>query len=268
MSAKNLLHDMALAPACGLTGILTLLHLLYHELKRLEHVLVVSRRGFGPGALELGGECLAVLGRDLALFGAEVGLVTYNDKGDPIDGLYGETWLAVVVACPYGTVGLCRRDNRVARPRKDGQETYKVVEDLVTNDARHLETLLAGHRIDNQVAMDANEVLRIQNAVLILASGVDDLGGKLLVLVPNDLAERVLDGRVVAVDKVAVDELHRQTRLADSSTADNGHLPLLGGRHRGGAGGRNQVGGEDAVRLVRVCRRLAGCRPPTRRNVT
>jgi len=47
-----------------------------------------------------------------------------------------------------------------------------------------------------------------------LASGVDDLGGKLLVLVPNDLAERVLDGRVVAVDKVAVDELHRQTRLA------------------------------------------------------
>ena len=172
MSAKNLLHDMALAPACGLTGILTLLHLLYHELKRLEHVLVVSRRGFGPGALELGGECLAVLGRDLALFGAEVGLVTYNDKGDPIDGLYGETWLAVVVACPYGTVGLCRRDNRVARPRKDGQETYKVVEDLVTNDARHLETLLAGHRIDNQVAMDANEVLRIQNAVLILERGI------------------------------------------------------------------------------------------------
>jgi hypothetical protein len=47
-----------------------------------------------------------------------------------------------------------------------------------------------------------------------LACGIDDLRCKVLVLVANHLAERVLDSRVVAVDKVAVDELHRQTRLA------------------------------------------------------
>jgi len=49
-----------------------------------------------------------------------------------------------------------------------------------------------------------------------LPSGIDKLRCKLLVLVTNDLAERVLDGGIVAVDKVAVDELNRQTRLACS----------------------------------------------------
>lgn len=86
-----------------------------------------------------------------------------------------------------------------------------------------------------------------------LASSIDDLSCEILVLPLDHLAEGVLDGRVVAVDKVTVDELHRHTRLAcinlcqlylrckvaehkahslhmltDSSTADNGHLSLLG----------------------------------------
>lgn len=87
-----------------------------------------------------------------------------------------------------------------------------------------------------------------------LASSINDLGRKVLVLPLDHLAERILDSRVIAIDKVAVDELHRHTRLActnsrqlhrrwqvteraccssqlrmltDSSTADNGHLPLL-----------------------------------------
>jgi hypothetical protein len=47
-----------------------------------------------------------------------------------------------------------------------------------------------------------------------LAGGIDDLGRKVLVLISNHLAERVLDGGIVAVDKVAIDKLHRQTRLA------------------------------------------------------
>jgi hypothetical protein len=47
-----------------------------------------------------------------------------------------------------------------------------------------------------------------------LASSVDNLRRKVLVLVANHLAERILNGWVVAVDKVAIDELHRQTRLA------------------------------------------------------
>jgi hypothetical protein len=53
------------------------------------YVLVVARRGFGPGALELCGEGAAVFGGDLALFGAEIGFVANDDEGNPIDGLMG-----------------------------------------------------------------------------------------------------------------------------------------------------------------------------------
>ena len=93
-----------------------------------------------------------------------------------------------------------------------------------------------------------------------LSSRVDNLCCKLLVLIANHLAKSIFNGGIVAVDKVAVDELHRQTRLAcsclsvvlvrvalhvklarrdaqqgsrltDGPTADNGHLSLLRGRH-------------------------------------
>jgi hypothetical protein len=47
-----------------------------------------------------------------------------------------------------------------------------VVEDLVADDARHFEALLAGDRVDNHVAMDANEVLRVEDAILILRRDV------------------------------------------------------------------------------------------------
>jgi hypothetical protein len=46
--------------------------------------------------------------------------------------------------------------------------TYEVVEDLVADDTRHLEALLAGDRVDNHVTMDANEVLRVEDTVLVL----------------------------------------------------------------------------------------------------
>lgn len=49
-----------------------------------------------------------------------------------------------------------------------------------------------------------------------LTSGVDNFSRKLLVLIPDHFAESILDGRVVAVDEMPVDELHRQTRLACS----------------------------------------------------
>jgi len=85
-----------------------------------------------------------------------------------------------------------------------------------------------------------------------LAGRVDNLSRIILVLVSYQLAECVLNSRIVAVDKVAVNELHRQTRLScavsvgyfshasatrsrssnaqqltDGSAAHNGHLPLL-----------------------------------------
>lgn len=47
-----------------------------------------------------------------------------------------------------------------------------------------------------------------------LARRVDNLSRKVLILIPDDLAERVFNSRIVAVHKVPVDKLHRQTRLA------------------------------------------------------
>ena len=37
--------------------------------------------------------------------------------------------------------------------------TYQVIQDLIANDARHLEALLGSDRVDNHVAMNANKVL-------------------------------------------------------------------------------------------------------------
>lgn len=90
----------------------------------------------------------------------------------------------------------------------ENDRTYQVIQNLVPNDAHHLETLLAAHRVDNHVAMDADEVFRVENAVLVLAGGVDHLDGKVMLAVADDFAESVLDGRVVRVDEVAVDVLH------------------------------------------------------------
>ena len=47
-----------------------------------------------------------------------------------------------------------------------------------------------------------------------LSGSVDDLYGEILVLVLDDLGEGVLNGGVVRIDKVAVDELNSQRALA------------------------------------------------------
>src|SRR5690606_11421419 len=40
------------------------------------------------------------------------------------------------------------------------KETYKMVENLVSNDFNHFERLLRGHRVDQHVAVDTNRVAR------------------------------------------------------------------------------------------------------------
>jgi len=84
---------------------------------------------------------------------------------------------------------------------------YKVVQDLVPDDAHHLEALLAADRVDDHVAVNADKVLGVEDAVLVLAGGVDHLDGEVVVAVADHLAEGIFDGRVVRVDKVAVDVL-------------------------------------------------------------
>lgn len=78
---------MALVPSRRFSRVLTLFDLANHQLKRLLHILIVSCRGLGPAAIQLGLEGLAVFGGDLALLGAEIGLVSYNDEGDVFSGL-------------------------------------------------------------------------------------------------------------------------------------------------------------------------------------
>ncbi|KAK7189984.1 hypothetical protein PSPO01_03705 [Paraphaeosphaeria sporulosa] len=236
------LHDSALAPAGGLARVLTLLDLANHQLKRLLHVLVVARAGLGPAAAQLRRQRLALLGGDLALLRTQIRLVADDDKRDVFGGLCDNVLAASDRA---GGTGLyCwMRGGGVGVDVTD-----QVVEDLVAYYAGHLERLLVGDRVDDHVAVDADEVLRVEDAWTVqpmcmgdygvqtrgdaraayLAGGIDDLGGIFLVLVADDLAERVLDGgcRAGWVDQ-----------LTDGSAADNGNLALLRAGHGGGGGG-------------------------------
>lgn len=89
-----------------------------------------------------------------------------------------------------------------------------MVQDLISDDAHHLEALLARDGVDNHVPMYTNKVLAIEDSIFVLAGGIDDLDGKVRVLVPNHFAKRVLDGWVVGVDEVAVDVLDGQGAFA------------------------------------------------------
>ena len=89
-----------------------------------------------------------------------------------------------------------------------------MVQDLIPNNAHHLEALLAADRIHNHISMNTDKVLRVEDAVLVLAGGVDHLDGKVMVAVADDFAESVFDGRVVRVDEVPVDVLHCERGFA------------------------------------------------------
>jgi len=102
-----------------------------------------------------------------------------------------------------------------------------MIEDLFSNDADHLETLLATNTVDDHVAMDANEVLAVEYRVFILACSVYDLGRIVLILVSYDLGESVLNCGVVGVDKVAIDVVDCERALANRSAPHYRHLSLL-----------------------------------------
>jgi hypothetical protein len=93
-------------------------------------------------------------------------------------------------------------------------QTYQVIQNLITNDSDHLEALLTSHRVDDHVPVDANVVLAVEKTVFVLAGGVDHLDSVVLVAESEDFAECVFNGGVVRVDKVPVDELHREGALA------------------------------------------------------
>lgn len=84
-------HDKALAAGGRLIRILRLFDLCDEELKGLVDVLVVAGAGLGPATVVSVGELLAVVGRDLALLGAQIALVAHDDDGDPLDTLWRST---------------------------------------------------------------------------------------------------------------------------------------------------------------------------------
>ena len=53
-------------------------------------------------------------------------------------------------------------------------------------------------------------VFLLREIRIYLASGIDDLGSKVLTLVTDDLAKSILNGRIVRFDKVAVHKLYGQ----------------------------------------------------------
>ena len=119
-----------------------------------------------------------------------------------------------------------------------------MVQDLVSDDSDHLKGLSRSDRIHKHVSVDSDEVLGVQLAVIVLqhqihlvrtlsrrpnanalglsqrgshlAGGINNLRCKLLPLVLDHLAERVFDGRIIAFDKVPLDELDGERRFACS----------------------------------------------------
>lgn len=126
---------------------MSLLNLSDDQLESLGDILVVARAGLSPCTLILLSQRLSVLWSHLSLLWAKITLVANNDDWNPIGSLKNVS--------TYGhNVGTGRTD--------------EVVEDLVTNDLDHLKGLHRRNRVDEDIAVDSDEVLRVQNAVLIL----------------------------------------------------------------------------------------------------
>ena len=89
-----------------------------------------------------------------------------------------------------------------------------MIQNLIPNNATHLKTLLALHRIHNHIAMDANKVLAIEYSILVLASRINDFQPVLLISISDHFAKGVFDRRVVRVDEVTVYELDSERALA------------------------------------------------------
>jgi hypothetical protein len=54
--------------------------------------------------------------------------------------------------------------------------THQMIQNLITNSLHHLKGLPRGNRVHDNIPMDTNEVLRVQDAVLILRVIVTRMG--------------------------------------------------------------------------------------------
>lgn len=104
-----------------------------------------------------------------------------------------------------------------------------MVQDLIPNDGHHIKGLARGYRVYNDVAMDANEMLRVQDTIFILdrqsarvqliallrqpaylARSINNLRRVILTLVFDNATECILNRRVIALYKMMVHKAHRE----------------------------------------------------------
>lgn len=111
ISHLRILHDRALGISLfRLASFLALLDLRDHALEGFADVLVVARARFGEAAAQLFGEFLAVGEGDLALLGAQIGLVADDCEGDGIGALERGgfcQWLRLRIGDCWELVYLC-----------------------------------------------------------------------------------------------------------------------------------------------------------------
>ena len=158
------------------------------ELEDVRDTLVVLCRGLDKGTAPGVCERLCLVAGDLA-FKLEVAFVSDEDAGD---------------GCGAGDV-----------------------EDLVADDLEGLKRVHRGHRVDENVPVDAQRILRVENRVVVLPGSVGNLQVIPLAVHVKRLFKHSLDRRVVRVGKHIVHKPDRQARLAHSPEPKHSHLSSL-----------------------------------------
>ena len=146
------LHYVAFTTSRWLSRVLRFLNFRNHGLESLGHVLIEPRTSFRKAASEFFRQSSSLIGRNLPLLGLQIAFVSNNDQWNPLNLL----------------TDLISPVHWRKRSIRKYENTHKMVKDLVSNDLDHIEGLLRCDRIDQHVAMDANEMFRIHDAVLIL----------------------------------------------------------------------------------------------------
>jgi len=107
----------------------------------------------------------------------------------------------------------------------DGERVLVLdAEDLLVESADFFEGVARGDGVDEEEALSGAHVLLAHRAIFFLSGGVEHVEQSDLVIDDALFPVRVLDGGVVLVDEVALDELDRQGGLADASSADDDKL--------------------------------------------
>lgn len=101
------------------------------------------------------------------------------------------------------------------------------VQDLVVENSDEIERGLGSHRVDQHVAMNADRILSMEDGVLVLSRGVQNLGIVFLALVLDDLVEGVFDGGVVRIYEMVLNISYGYRGFADTTKTHDRDFALL-----------------------------------------